>query len=147
MGGDSLIKLCEYGWDKQVRLSGAGKPAGACKYNPTLLDVARVRCPAELVNLTQIQRADDPDSYTATEGSRPRGFPNLDKKHVCRAQDPGAGVEYCLTRMMDCRKPSGGFKDNIRPELMVDGKRLVQPCTSDGYTRINVQCGCNGCWC
>lgn len=145
--GDSLVKLCEYGWDKQMRLSGAGKPAGACKYNPTLLDVARVRCPAELVNLTQMQRVDDPDSYNATEGSRPMGFPNFDKAHTCRAQEPGAGVEYCLTRMMDCRKPSGGFKDNVRPDLMVEGKRLVQPCTSDGYTRINVQCGCAGCWC
>ena len=31
-------------WDqlRKVRVSGAGRPAGACKYNPTLLDVSRV---------------------------------------------------------------------------------------------------------
>jgi len=145
--GDSLVELCRYGWDKNVRLSGAGRPAGACKYNPTLLDVARVRCPDELVELTQMQRADDPAGYAATEGSRPVGFPNHDKAHECRAQEPGSGVDYCLTRMMDCRKPSGGFKDNVRPELMVPGKRLVQTCTRDGYTRFNVQCGCAGCYC
>merc|ERR1712039_47544 len=29
--GDSLIKLCEYSWDKRLRLSGAGRSAGSCK--------------------------------------------------------------------------------------------------------------------
>ena len=48
--GDSLVALCEFGWDNHLRLSGAGQPAGACKYNPTLLDVSRVRCPEELVH-------------------------------------------------------------------------------------------------
>merc|ERR1712008_592675 len=40
--GDNLVKLCEYSWDQKVRLSGAGEPAGICKYNPTLKDVSSV---------------------------------------------------------------------------------------------------------
>eukprot|EP00931_Biecheleriopsis_adriatica_P052560 TRINITY_DN3059_c0_g1_i1.p1 TRINITY_DN3059_c0_g1~~TRINITY_DN3059_c0_g1_i1.p1 ORF type:complete len:397 (-),score=63.18 TRINITY_DN3059_c0_g1_i1:72-1205(-) len=145
--GDSLIQLCEYGWQKKMRLSGANKSAGRCKYNPTLLDVSRVKCPEELVHMTQIQRNDDPDGYEASNQHRPEGFPNLDKMHECNAQTPGMGVDYCLTRMMDCRKPSGAFVDNTRPELMVEGRRVVQTCTADGYTRIDVQCGCAGCYC
>lgn len=144
--GDSLVSLCEYSWKKKVRVSGAGRPAGACKYNPTLLDVSRVRCPEQLVALTQLQRNDEPHSFTATAKARPAGFPNSgDKK--CRSEDPSAGLGYCLTRMMDCRKPSGAFKDNVQWDLMVAGRRVLQTCTSDGYTRIDVSCGCSGCMC
>lgn len=144
--GDSLVSLCEYSWKKKVRVSGAGRPAGKCKYNPTLLDVSRVRCPEQLVQLTQLQRKDEPQSFTATPSGRPRGFPNSgDKK--CRSEDPSAGLGYCLTRMMDCRKPSGAFKDNVQRDLMVAGRRVLQTCTSDGYTRIDVSCGCGGCMC
>lgn len=145
--GDSLVALCQASWDHKLRLSGEGLPAGACKYNPTILDVSRVKCPAELVHLTQMQRVDDPSGFTADAAHRPKGFPNLQGEHKCRASEPGAGVEYCLTRMMDCRKPSGAFKDNVRPELMVPGRRVVQTCTADGYTRIDVSCGCTSCYC
>jgi len=143
--GDSLVALCEYSWLKKVRVSGADRPAGACKYNPTMLDVSRVRCPEQLVALTQLQRADEPSSFTATDQGRPKGFPNREQK--CRSEDPSAGLGYCLTRMMDCRKPSGAFKDNVQSHLMVPGRRLLQTCTSDGYTRIDVSCGCDGCMC
>ncbi|CAK9112544.1 4-glucanase) [Durusdinium trenchii] len=143
--GDSLVKMCQYSWQKKVRLSGAGLPAGKCKYNPTILDVSRVRCPEQLVQLTQLQRQDDPHSFTASSSQRPKGFPNRDQK--CRSEDPSAGLGYCLTRMMDCRKPSGAFKDNVQADLMVPGRRLLQTCTSDGYTRIDVSCGCDGCMC
>ena len=51
-----------------------------------------------------------------------------------------------LTRMMDCRKPSGAWKDNVG-SLTARGMKLVQPCTADGYTRIDVQCGCPDCYC
>ena len=143
--GDSLPALCKYGWKQHVRLSGAGKPAGACKYNPTLLDVARVKCPEELVSMTWAQRSDEPSTYRHSDAWRIDGFPNTN--HTCQAQIPGRGAAYCLTRMMDCRKPSGAFKDNIQSDLMVAGRRLVQTCTADGYTRIDVQCGCNDCYC
>jgi len=61
----------------------------------------------------------------------------------CGAQ----GNSFCLTRMMDCRKPSGGFIDNIRPDMVADGKKVVQICTNDGYTRMDNKCGCMGCYC
>ena len=48
---------------------------------------------------------------------------------------------------MDCLKPSGAFKDNIQSALVVPGRRLVQTCLADGYTRIDVQCGCGDCYC
>lgn len=140
--GDSLQQLCEYSFSMGVRASGAGRPAGKCKYNPTILDVGRVPCPSALVKLTQIQRSDEPNSY-----ERVPGFPNSD--HKCLSFDPAANdyepakiSAFCLTRMMDCRKPSGGWTSNVKADLMVPGKRVVQPCTEDGYTRIDVQCGC-----
>ena len=45
------------------------------------------------------------------------------------------------------RKPSAGFPDNMLDELMVDGVKIVQPCTQDGYTRLDNKCGCNDCYC
>ena len=143
--GDTLPALCEAGWDRKARLSGAGQPAGACKYNPTLRDAARVACPEELVQFTWAQRADEPSTHRRTALHRVGGFPN--EGHECEAQTPGAGAAYCLTRMMDCRKPSGAFKDNVQGQLMVPGRRLVQTCLADGYTRIDVQCGCHDCYC
>mmetsp|Transcript_90854 Transcript_90854/g.261784 ORF Transcript_90854/g.261784 Transcript_90854/m.261784 type:complete len:361 (-) Transcript_90854:263-1345(-) len=143
--GESLVELCEYSFDMGARMSGAGLPAGECKYNPTLLDVGRVRCPAGLVNLTQMQRVDEPETYTITNSSRPLGFPN--SNHECRTWDPASDASYCLTRMMDCRKPSGGFTTNVRSHLMVPGKKVLQVCAADGYTRYDVQCGCKGCYC
>ena len=95
--------------------------------------------------MTWVQRADEPAGYAAAPASRLPGFPAVNK--TCRSEVSGAGTAYCLTRMMDCRKPSGGFKDNIKAELMVPGRRVVQTCTADGYTRQNVQCGCSGCYC
>ena len=66
--------------------------------------------------------------------------------HTCEAGQPGGSLAWCLTRMMDCRKPSGGFKDNVGT-LTRAGMKLVQPCAADGYTRIDVQCGCFDCYC
>jgi len=133
--GDDLITLCQYGFDKKVRGEGGS--------NPTLLNVGRVKCPPELYNFTQMQRADDPESYHVIQSAK--GFPN--KAVKCQADVPGGGTAYCLTRMMDCRKPSGAYIDNIQSKLVVDKMKVVQPCTSDGYTRIDVQCGCLDCYC
>ncbi len=51
--------------------------------------------------------------------------------------------------MMDCRKPSSGFIDNMQEELLEDGTgmKVAQPCTNDGYTRVDVKCGCMDCYC
>lgn len=130
--GDDLVDLCEYGFDMGVRQSNGG--------NPNILSIGRVQCPEELIDFTQIQRTDDPSSFSC-------GSECATATHECQASQPGASLEWCLTRMMDCRKPSGAFKDNIQPSLMVEGRKLVQTCTSDGYTRIDVQCGCDDCYC
>ena len=132
--GDDLRVLCEYGFDKNVRLEGGG--------NPSLLDVARVRCPSELVTFTQIQRTDEPTSYALADG-----VDRQQAEHQCQADQPGGTTAWCLTRMMDCRKPSGAFKDNVKSSVVAAGQRLVQTCTKDGYTRIDVQCGCADCYC
>jgi len=137
--GDSLIKLCEYAFDQGVYS------------NPSIRSITRVACPAELVNLTQFQRADEP-SLAESEAARrlvERERRRLVDEPGCKLGFvPGATADYCLTRMMDCRKPSGATKDNLQnTKLLVDGHRLIQPCTVDGYTRIDVQCGCHDCYC
>lgn len=130
--GDDLVALCEYGFDHGIRGEGGS--------NPSILSIGRVQCPDELTEFTQMRRNDDPSGYACGSGC-------VQADHACNLDTPGATAEWCLTRMMDCRKPSGAVRDNVKPELMVDGMKLVQTCTSDGYTRIDVQCGCNDCYC
>ena len=43
---------------------GAGGTGGQ---NPTIVDMARVECPAELVEMTQLKRSDDPDTFDIKE--------------------------------------------------------------------------------
>jgi len=131
--GDDLISLCQYSFDKKVRLES--NPS-----NPTILDMKRVKCPAALVELTQLQRTDDPSGY---DGPSLPGFPNPGQK----CQQNSWDLAYCLTRMMDCCKPSGSWTNNIVSSLVVPTKKVVQMCTSDGYTRFDVQCGCSDCNC
>eukprot|EP00475_Leptophrys_vorax_P013016 TRINITY_DN1940_c0_g1_i1.p1 TRINITY_DN1940_c0_g1~~TRINITY_DN1940_c0_g1_i1.p1 ORF type:complete len:355 (-),score=86.21 TRINITY_DN1940_c0_g1_i1:53-1117(-) len=130
--GDSLVDLCEYSFDHGARFEGGA--------NPTLRSVTRVKCPDELVELTQIQRSDDPVFY------KPATPPATNSSQVCQ-NTPNSPLSYCLTRMMDCRKPSGAWRTNVDEKLMVPGKRLVQTCALDGYTRHDVQCGCFNCYC
>ena len=73
------MELCKWSFDAGVR--GAGGTGGE---NPTIVDMARVECPAELVQLTQIkannidclQRASNvTDSpYTVRMTKRQSGF-------------------------------------------------------------------------
>jgi len=131
--GDNLVTLCQYSFDKKVRL--VTNPS-----NPTILDMSRVKCPDGIVELTQIQRSDDPSGYS---GPSLPGFPNTNT--TCQHND--WDLSYCLTRMMDCCKPSGSWITNVVANLVVPTKKVVQMCTSDGYTRIDVQCGCFDCNC
>jgi hypothetical protein len=139
--GDDLVKLCEYGFETGLR--GRSERNESEPSNPSILSIVRVPCPRELVNLTQLQRNDEPDEMTEEETTVRR----LRANHTCDPGYTGTGLAWCLTRMMDCRKPSGGFRDNIHEDLVVHGYKLVQPCTADGYTRIDVQCGCPDCYC
>ena len=59
------VYVFRYSFDKRVRM-GAD--------NPTIADMARVKCPPELVELTQVQRADDPDTYEIMEENRPSAY-------------------------------------------------------------------------
>jgi hypothetical protein len=140
--GDSLVKLCEYGFDKHVR-GELGTPAWDAMGNPSgtpsILSIGRVACPSELVHLTQFRRSDEP-----SEDEPP---PRVTAEHRCQGGIEGAEPNWCLTRMMDCRKPSGGIPDNMNGSLVAPGYKVVQPCTADGYTRIDVQCGCYDCYC
>merc|ERR1712168_1400163 len=122
--GDSLIDMCEVSFDRGYRLEGGE--------NPSIQELSRVECPDELVEFTWMKRTDDPEF----------GHPVLLKKNTegntCQLPDSGA---WCLTRMMDCRKPSGSWPNNVQDEVMMDGKKLTQFCTEDGYSRMDVQCG------
>lgn len=129
--GDDLVSLCEYSFDQGVRLEGG--------WNPTIKSIGRVQCPEELVQMTQIQRSDDPSGFVPESP--------LIGDHMCQSNIPGMTNEWCLTRMMDCRKVSGAWRRNTNEELTVAGRRLVQTCTADGYTRIDNQCGCFDCYC
>jgi len=131
--GDDLVTFCEHSFDKGVRLSGG--------HNPSILSIGRVECPAELYSITDMKRNDDPSGYSCGSNCMQAW------KKCTLTEAPSQGASWCLTRMMDCRKPSASFKDNIKADLMQDGHRLAQPCASDGYTRLDVQCGCTDCYC
>merc|ERR1712066_1002243 len=132
-----MVELCKYSFAKGVRLppNNTVQPAS----NPTILDMGRMKCPEGIVHATQLQRNDDPASFTYS-ASLP-GFPN----DSVQCQSNERDLAYCLTRMMDCKKPSAGYIDNIQSDLMVGGRKVAQPCTIDGYTRIDVKCGCKEC--
>jgi len=142
--GDNLVDLCKWSFDKGVR--GVG---GTGSSNPTIVDMARVECPAELVEMTQVKRSDDPSTFVIEEENRPPPYQsaNAGDLEPCHCSCGGQDCKYCLTRMMDCRKPSAGFIDNMHADLLEDGLKVIQPCTQDGYTRVDVKCGCYDCYC
>ena len=128
--GDDLVDMCEISFDRGYRLEGGG--------NPSIQELSRVECPDELVEFTWMKRNDDPAF------DEPILIAKNTEDHVCQLPISGA---WCLTRMMDCRKPSGSWPNNVKSELMVDGMKLTQFCSNDGYTRYDVQCGCFECYC
>jgi len=142
--GDNLVDMCKWSFDQGVR--GASGTGGE---NPTIIDMARVECPQELVEMTQLKRSDDPPTFKIEEANRPPPYQsaNAGSLEPCHCTCGANDCKYCLTRMMDCRKPSSGFIDNMKPELLEDGFKVVQPCTNDGYTRVDVKCGCMDCYC
>jgi hypothetical protein len=129
--GDDLVALCEYSFDHGVR--------GENGHNPSILSLGRVECPEELIFMTQMQRNDDPSGFVPSSP--------MHAEHACQADIPNMPLDWCLTRMMDCRKPSAAWRSSVEPELMVPGRKLVQTCTADGYTRYDNQCGCFDCDC
>ena len=88
--GDNLVDLCKWSFDAGLR--GVG---GTGSSNPTIVDMARVQCPEELVDLTQIKRTDDPDTFVIMEENRPVEYQeaNVDKLEPC----------HCSCGGQDCR--------------------------------------------
>ena len=72
----SVHPSLRYSFDKRVR-AGAG--------NPTIADMARVKCPPELVELTQVERADDPDTYEIEEENRPSAYQGGNSIYILEA--------------------------------------------------------------
>lgn len=132
--GDNLVEMCELSFDMNLR--------GANGLNSRIIEMSQVTCPVELTALTGFRRADQ-DHF---------GFQhNTDGTHVsnpdgdCGFNNGGDGTN-CLSRMMDCRKPSGSFKDNVDIDNMCPGMAVLPACTNDGYTRIISDCGMENCW-
>jgi len=126
---DSLRDLCKVGFDKNVRIEGGE--------NQTIVSLGEVSCPSELTQITGMKPLDKSEKYL------PSSYIIKDNTNKCGS----SGTSYCLTRMMDCRKPSASFKDNVTLDRFQDGAKLVQPCGQDGYTRIDNRCGCKQCYC
>ena len=47
------------------------------------MDMARVECPPELVEMTQIKRSDDPATFTIEEANRPPPYQVILRKTTC----------------------------------------------------------------
>ena len=69
---------------------GAGGTGGQ---NPTIVDMARVECPAELVEMTQIKRTDDPNTFDIEEANRPEEYQqaNVGSLEPCHCTCGGQG--------------------------------------------------------
>ena len=90
--GDNLVDLCKWSFDAGLR--GVG---GTGSSNPTIVDMARVQCPEELVDLTQIKRTDDPDTFMIMEENRPVEYQeaNVDKLEPCHCSCGGQDCRFC----------------------------------------------------
>lgn len=127
---DSLRDLCRAGFDQSVR-----KPSdGPENSNQTILSIGRVSCPRELTEITGMIPDSQDDDYIPTN---PKTNTN-----ECGAQGSN---DFCLTRMMDCRKPSGSWPGKSTGTFL-PGATIVQPCGQDGYTRIDNRCGQRSCY-
>lgn len=126
---DDLRDLCRVGFDKNVRLDGGD--------NQTITSIGRVSCPPELTNITGMKPIVNKPIY------KPTDYIFKDNKIKCGEKDN----KYCLTRTMDCAKPSASFIENVNPDNFLPGAKIVQPCGQDGYNRVDNRCGCKNCGC
>jgi hypothetical protein len=128
---DNLQDLCTVGFDKGIRIADEDSLVS----NPTIQSVCKVSCPTELTDITGLVPKEPGTQYTCLSTLQE----NSD--HVC---NPGNSndLSWCLTRMMDCRKPTSGIPGNVDTEKFEDGQKVVQTCGQDGYNRVDVRCGC-----
>jgi len=144
---DELGGLCSYAFEKEVR--------GENGLNSVINTMTPVICPVELTDLTGFRRSDptfttsdgvtinpvDPQKVTDFDAS---GTPYADaiNNTTCGFNQGSLQGNGCLSRMMDCRKPSASNLDNNDLDKMEDGMKVLNGCTADGYTRIQAQQGC-----
>jgi len=131
---DDLVQMCELSFDRNVR--------GDDGLNSRIIEMSQVTCPSQLTALTGMRRADQ-DSFGFQHNTA--GVHVSNPTSDCGFNTGGDGSN-CLSRMMDCRKPSASFKDNVDLENMCYGMKILPACTNDGYTRITSDCGMNNCW-
>jgi len=132
--GDNLITLCELSFSLNMR--------GEDGLNSRIIEMSQVTCPRQLTAITGFRRADqDHLGFQHNFVGEHRSNPTDD----CGFNIGGDGIN-CLSRMMDCRKPSGSFRDNVDVENMCLGMKVLPSCTNDGYTRIISDCGMQNCW-
>lgn len=96
-----LVELCERSYDLRVRVDGG---------NMMITSGDRVRCPGELVGITNLQRDDDTSIETMSPGR--------------------------LSSMMDCCAPASAYVGSTITNHLIPGKDKITPCVSDGYTRV-----------
>lgn len=91
--------------------------------NPTISDVRRVRCPAELYEYTGVRRSDEPAGCTDTAPA------------ACPQEAAFSGVVGKLTRMFDACKPSAAWNGNV-PSADPAYPHVIG-CAPDGITRLD----------
>ena len=123
---DNLQDLCIVGFQKKVRL-----PQGV---NPTILKICKVDAPPQLTAITGMVPVHSNTNYVCTTG-------NIVAENTSKLPCNSQSLEWCLTRMMDCRKPSASWLDNVNAPNFTPGGKIVQPCGRDGYHRIDNRCG------
>lgn len=149
---DELGGLCSYAFEKEVR--------GENGLNSIISKMTPVVCPVELTDLTGFRRSDP--TFTTSDGTTinpvdPQKVDEFDRtgtpyesaidNTTCGFNQGSTEGIGCLSRMMDCRKPSASNLDNIELDKMEDGMKVLNGCTADGYTRIQAQQGCFNNYC
>lgn len=158
---DDVVEMCELSFDAGLRGEGGE--------NPVITRFSQVTCPAELTEITVFRRADQDHfgfehaTVLKTVGSTAEAllhfnneerlfYDNTAMSHPCGFTAGTGSGDYCLSRMMDCRKPSAAFKDNIHApnsgnslEAMCPGMSILPTCDIGGESRIASTCGTTEC--
>lgn len=133
--GDDIIQLCELSFDLNLRAEGGA--------NSRIIEMSQVTCPTQLSEITALRRADQ-DGLGFQHSTNGKQYLNLDGADCAFNTGSGIGTN-CLSRMMDCRKPSAGFSGNVDITNLCAGVKVLPACTIDGYTRIVSDCGAKDC--
>ncbi len=162
---DSLVGMCEHSFDIGMRGEGGE--------NPIIEKFSQVTCPQELTQVTSFRRSDqdawgfDHATIVKTVSSSAEAqthFNNQERLYYDNSNlakgcgftlnPSGNDGSYCLSRMMDCRKPSASWRGNIYSpgkgsgdlSAMCPGLAILPSCRIDGETRVPSTCGDTNCY-